>query len=46
MEVLEIGHMDKHLGVKDSLEKDSIGWYYECKMDKYMNKTVAKMNKT
>jgi hypothetical protein len=42
VEVLEIGCMDKHLGVKYSLEKDNIGWYYECKMDKYVDKTVAK----
>jgi Reverse transcriptase (RNA-dependent DNA polymerase) len=41
VEVLEIGRMDEHLGVKYSLEKDDIGWYYECKMDKYINKTVA-----
>jgi hypothetical protein len=41
MEVLEIGCMNEHPSVKYSLEKDSIGWYYECKMDKYVNNTVA-----
>jgi hypothetical protein len=41
VEVLEFGQMDEHLGVKYSLEKDNIGWYYECKMDKYVSKTVA-----
>jgi hypothetical protein len=41
VEVLEIGRMEEHLGVSYSLEKDNIGWYYECKMDKYIKKTVV-----
>ena len=40
VEVLEIGRMDEHLGVSYSLQKDNVGWYYESKMDKYINKVV------
>jgi hypothetical protein len=41
VEVLEIGRMDEHLGVSYSLQKDNIGWFYECKMTKYIAKTVV-----
>ena len=41
VEVLEIGRMQDHLSVSYCLEKDKIGWYYECKMSKYIKKTVA-----
>lgn len=41
VEVLEIGRMDEHLGVKYMLKHDDIGWYYECNMKKYVDKTIS-----
>jgi hypothetical protein len=41
VEVLEIGRMQDHLGVSYSLQRDEIGWYYECEMSKYIKKTIA-----
>ena len=40
IEILEIGRMEEHLGVHYKLARDSIGWYYECNMDKYIDKTI------
>ena len=40
VEVLEIGRMEEHLGVNYKLTRDDIGWYYECSMDKYIDKTI------
>ena len=41
VEVLEIGRMEEHLGVGYSLQRDNLGWYYQCEMSKYINKTIA-----
>jgi hypothetical protein len=41
VEVLEIGHLQDHLAVSYQIPQEGIGWYYECEMSKYINKTIA-----
>ena len=41
VEVLEIGRIDTHLAVDYQLQKDSIGWYFECSMKKYVMDAIA-----
>ena len=40
VEIVEVGCMDTHLRVNYHLDKDAIGWYYECEMQEYIDEIV------
>ena len=43
--ITDSGPIDSHLGIDYKLQRDNEGWYYECNMKKYIDKSILEMEK-